>query len=61
MKGENVEQPNVTSVIQNLYVVIGKKAVETDALITINKQHQLRIEALEKELKELKEDGNRPD
>ena len=47
-----MEQPNITSVLQNLYVVIGKKTVEIDALITMNKQYQLQIEALKKELKE---------
>ena len=56
-----MDKPNIVSILQNLYVVIGKKAVEVDALTTVNKQHQFRIEALEKELKELKEDGNRPD
>lgn len=47
-----MEQPNMASIIQGLYVVIGKKTVEIDALTNINKQYQLRIEALEKELKE---------
>lgn len=56
-----MEQPNITTIIQNLYVVLGKKTVEIDALSTMNKQYQLHIEALQKELKELKEDGDRPD
>ena len=54
-----MEKPNVATIIQGLYVVIGKKTVELDALTAMNKQHQLHIEALQKELKELKEDGDR--
>jgi len=56
-----MEQPNAATIIQSLYVVIGKKAVEVDALSILNKQSKAHIEALQKELKELKSNGDRPD
>lgn len=50
-----MSNPYVT--IQNLYTVIGKKTVELDAANIMLIQYQTQIEALKKELKELKENG----
>jgi hypothetical protein len=56
---EMTEKDNPYLIIKNLYTIIGRKTVELEGTQALNKQHMAHIEALKKELKELKEDGDK--